>query len=221
MEYLLSFLEGIITFISPCLLPMLPIYISYFTGQDEIISKYKTIINSLGFVTGFTVLFVSLGAFAGRLGGFFGKYSNIVNIVCGVIIILFGLNFLGIIRIPFINTNKQTGNVKEVTGFFSSFLFGIVFSVSWTPCVGTFLGSALMLAAKSGESIKGMLMLLSFSLGLGVPFIISAVLIDKLKNTFNFIKRHYRLINIISGILLVVVGFLIAAGLIGYFYAFI
>lgn len=217
MDYLLSFFEGIITFISPCLLPMLPIYISYFAGQHNEGKRKKTIINALGFVTGFTIIFVILGAFAGVVGGFLRDYKRIVDIVLGVIVILFGLNFMEIIRLPFINTNRQL-KVKSVNvGFFSSLLFGFIFSIGWTPCVGAFLGSALMLAASSGESMKGILMLLSFSLGLGIPFIASAILIDRLKSTFNFIKKNYRIINLISGGLLVIVGILMATGLMGYF----
>jgi cytochrome c-type biogenesis protein len=219
LEYLLSFLEGIITFISPCLLPILPIYISYFAGQDTENKKNKALVNATGFVLGFTVLFVALGAFAGQLGEFFRDYTAIVNIVCGMILILFGLNFMEAIRLPFINNVRQIRNNRLGSGFFPSILFGIVFSVSWTPCVGTFLGSALMLAAQSGETYKGIMMLLCFSLGLGVPFIASAVLIDKLKSTFDFIKKHYKIINMVSGALLVFLGIIIAAGMIGYLYS--
>ncbi len=218
MNYLLSFLEGVITFISPCLLPMLPIYVSYFAGQNEENKKQKILTNALGFVFGFTVVFVALGAFAGSLGSFLKQYNTAVNIVSGVIVILFGLNFLEIVKLPFINTSRLQLQIKTVNvGFFSSVLFGVVFSIGWTPCVGAFLGSALMLAAQSGKSVKGILMLLSFSMGLGIPFVASAVLIDKLKGAFNFIKRNYKIINLISGGLLVVVGFLMATGYMGYF----
>ncbi len=217
MEYTLSFLEGIITFISPCLLPMLPIYLSYFAGQSNENRKQRTLINSIGFVIGFTIIFVALGAFAGTLGSFLKKYSIIVNVISGIIVILFGLNFMEIIRIPFINTNRQI-HIKTVNmGFFSSMLFGIVFSVGWTPCVGTFLGSALMFAAQSGKSTKGILMLLCFSFGLGIPFIASAMLIDRLKTTFDFIKKNYKIINFVSGCLLIIIGVLMATGYIGYF----
>jgi len=217
LDYLISFFEGIITFISPCLLPMLPIYISYFAGQDSDGKKKTTITNAIGFVVGFTTVFVILGAFAGVVGSFLREYRNVVNIVSGIIVILFGLNFMGIIRIPFINTNRQI-NMKTVkVGFLSSMLFGVIFSIGWTPCVGAFLGSALMLAASSGESVRGILMLFSFSLGLGIPFIASAILIDRLKSTFDFIKKNYRVINLISGGLLVIVGILMATGFMGYF----
>lgn len=217
MDYLIAFLEGIITFISPCLLPMLPIYISYFAGQNNTGNKKTTVANAIGFVLGFTLVFVLLGAFAGTIGNALKDYSMVVNLVSGVIVILFGLNFMEIIHIPWLNTAHQL-KIKTVDlGFFSSMLFGIIFSIGWTPCVGAFLGAALMLAASSGESLKGIFMLLSFSLGLGIPFIASALLIDQLKSTFVFIKKNYRIIHLISGTLLIIVGLLIATGFMGYF----
>ena len=218
MQYLISFLEGIITFISPCLLPMLPIYVSYFAGgtAEEKDSK-KVIKNVLGFILGFTTVFVLLGALAGFFGELLGKYGTIVNIVTGAIVIFFGLNFLGIFKL---NIFKGSSLAKKRSlGFFSSLLFGVIFSIGWTPCVGAFLGSALMMAASGGNTLEGVLMLLSYSAGLGIPFFISAILIDKFKNTFNFIKKHYNVINIISGIFLVLVGILMATGLFGKFLA--
>lgn len=213
MQYFISFLEGIITFISPCLLPMLPIYISYFAGGREISTK-KTVLNALGFVLGFTIVFTALGALAGTLGSFLIKYQTIVNIVCGAVVVFFGLNFLGVLKLNLfhgINGDVETDNM----GFFSAMLFGMIFSVGWTPCVGAFLGSALMLASTQGHIFKGVLMLLCYSLGLGIPFLISAVLIDKLKGAFLFIKKNYQIINIICGVFLVIVGFSMATGLLG------
>lgn len=213
MQYLISFLEGIITFISPCLLPMLPIYVSYFAGGNTKNTK-KTISCALGFVLGFTIIFIALGALAGTLGSFLREYQTAVNIISGGIVILFGLNYLGILKLHlFQNTgrNFDTDNLN----FFSSVLFGIIFSIGWTPCVGAFLGSALMLASQQGKVLTGMLMLLCYSLGLGIPFVLSAVLIQKLKTTFDFIKRNYTIINAISGILLVLVGIMMATGTLG------
>ena len=209
MEYIISFLEGIITFISPCLLPMLPIYISYFAGGG-VRSVRKTVTTALGFVLGFTAVFVAMGALAGTLGSFLTRYQTAVNIVSGVIVIFFGLNFLGVLKL-----NLFRGGVSfdgRELGFFSAALFGVVFSVGWTPCVGAFLGSALVMASQQGTAMTGMGMLLSYSLGLGVPFIISAVLIDQLKSAFDLIKRNYRIINRISGGLLIVIGILMATG---------
>ena len=213
MQYAVAFLEGIITFISPCLLPMLPIYISYFAGGGAG-STRKTLTGALGFVLGFTLVFTTLGALAGTVGSFLKEHQTAVNIVSGLIVIFFGLNFLGICKVNLFRGNSRTVNTAD-TGFFSTVLFGIVFSVGWTPCVGAFLGSALMLASQQGHVVEGMLMLLVYSLGLGIPFILSAVLIGYLKFTLDWIKRHYDVINKISGGLLVVIGLLMATGLFG------
>ena len=209
MQYIISFFEGILTFISPCLLPMLPVYISYFAGGEA--NSKKTLWNALGFILGFTVVFTAMGALAGTLGSFLSKYQTVVNIVSGLIVIFFGLNLMGIIKLNLFkgSARMQTGNL----GFFSSLLFGMVFSIGWTPCVGAFLGSALMLASQQGHVLEGTLMLLSYSLGLGIPFLLSAVLLDELKGAFNFIKRHYTLINYICGGLLVLMGILMATGI--------
>lgn len=214
MQYVISFLEGIITFISPCLLPMLPVYVTYFAGGGERNVK-KTLTGALGFVAGFTVVFVALGALAGTVGGFLREYQNAVNIVSGIIVIFFGLNFLGIIKWTFFKGARSVRT--DSVGFFSAFIFGIVFSVGWTPCVGAFLGSALMLASQQGHVLEGVLMLLIYSLGLGIPFILSAVLIDYLKSAFDWIKRHYNIINTVCGSLLVLIGILMATGLLGRF----
>lgn len=212
MQYLISFLEGIITFISPCLLPMIPIYLSYFAGGRENDTK-RVLKNALGFILGFTVVFVTLGALAGSVGKFLSDYKTAVNIVTGLVIIFFGLNFLGVFKLEIF---KGSGfKMKENMGFFSALLFGVVFSIGWTPCVGAFLGSALLLAASQGRTLEGVLMLLLYSLGLGIPFLISAVLIDKLKGAFGFIKRHYNVINMISGGFLVLMGVLMATGVFG------
>lgn len=218
MQYFISFLEGIITFISPCLLPMLPIYISYFAGGrcDSKENKFKALKNSLGFVAGFTLVFVLMGALAGTLGSFLIKYQTLVNIVTGLVVVFFGLNFLGIIKLNIFKGNKRNMDTSNMS-IFSSALFGIIFSIGWTPCVGAFLGSALMLASMQGQALTGILMLLCYSLGLGIPFVISAILIDKLKNAFNFIKRHYTIINAICGGILIIVGILMMSGLLGKF----
>ena len=213
MQYLISFLEGIITFISPCLLPMLPIYISYFAGGGERTTA-KTLKGAVGFVTGFTIVFVMLGALAGTVGSFLREYQTTVNIISGLIVIIFGLNFLGVFKLNIFKGNQRSVKTDNM-GFFSAMLFGIIFSVGWTPCVGAFLGSALMLASQQGYIAEGMLMLLSYSLGLGIPFILSAVLIDYLKSAFNWIKRNYKIINLISGSLLVIIGIMMATGTLG------
>lgn len=215
MQYLISFLEGIITFLSPCLLPMLPIYISYFAGGGERTTK-KTLAGAAGFVLGFTIVFVAMGALAGTLGSFLIRYQTWVNLVGGLIVIVFGLNYMDLLKL---NLFKGIGRSMDMAGggFFQSALFGMVFSVGWTPCVGAFLGSALMLASQQGHVVEGSLMLLTYSLGLGVPFLVSALLIDQLKGAFNWVKSHYAVINKVCGGLLVLVGILMATGLLGRF----
>ncbi len=212
MDYIITFLEGMISFISPCMLPMLPIYISYIAGQsnDDNSKGSKVIFKVIAFVTGFTVVFTALGVFSGTLGKLLSEYQTIVNIVSGVIVILFGLSYLEVFRIPFF---KGMNKNYKVTGIASAFLFGAVYSINLTPCVGAFLGSALMLASSTGGALKGATLLLTYSLGLGIPFIFSAILLDKLSGAFAFIKKHYKIINLVSGILLIIVGLAMAFGL--------
>lgn len=205
MEYVFTFIEGIASFISPCLLPMLPIYISYFIGEDDKKTK-KAILNSVGFVLGFTIVFLMLSIFASSLGGMLSGYIKYVKIVFGILIILLGLNYMEILNLKFVNKSRVVNNNSKDLNFVKSIIFGILFSISWTPCIGTFLSSALLLIAKQQDFIKGLILMLLYSIGLGIPFVVSVVLIEKLKNAFNFIKKHYDKIKIISGIILIVMG---------------
>ncbi|MBR1816779.1 MAG: cytochrome c biogenesis protein CcdA [Lachnospiraceae bacterium] len=215
MEYLITFLEGIISFISPCMLPMLPIYIGYFAGasgnerEDNNSHRLSALPGACSFVAGFTLIFCLLGVFAGSIGMLLIHYQRIVNIICGGIVIILGLSFMEIIHLPFFGKSYKPVEVKSV---FSAFLFGMIFSISITPCVGSFLGAALMMASTAQGAWKGFGLLLVYSLGMGLPYIISAVLISELKNLFDFIKKHYRIINIICGSFLIVVGIMMAVG---------
>jgi cytochrome c-type biogenesis protein len=214
---------------------MLPVYVSYFAAGEA--DKRRTFVNAAGFVSGFTIVFVVLGAFAGTIGRFLIGHAVIVNIVTGSVVIVLGLYFIGSSFSEITIFGKAILNFKplsKLTGFwdwlgvvktavvkdlnfFSSVLFGIVFSVTWTPCVSAFLGSALMMASQQGSTVNGIVMLLVYSSGLGIPFIAGAVLIDRLKDAFNFIKRNYRTVNIISGLMLVIIGLLMSAGIMGRF----
>ena len=266
MDYLLTFLEGLASFISPCMLPMIPLYLSYFAGEDEIDEqepqtspvgdkteslaettlqtateetetsgnekksegtknpvvsertdankkasnkKHLVAVRSLFFVIGFTLMFVVFGGLVGLIGGYINKHKTIINIVAGAIVIIFGLSYIGLFRLPFFKGLKKS---YKVDGAWSAFLFGIVFAVGVGPCTGAFLGSALALASTSGTAAKGLLLLLFYSMGIGIPFIITAVLTDKTKKLFGFIKRHFKAVKIVSGSLLVVMGILMAAG---------
>ncbi len=217
MTYFIAFLEGIITFISPCILPMLPLYVSYFANGEN--NKRKTIVNALGFILGFTIIFVLLGAFAGVLGGLLKQYETAVNIVTGGFVVILGMNFTGLIRVGFLNDTRKLQVTIQNIHFVTSVFFGMIFAIGYTPCVGAFLGSALMMASQQGTMAKGVLMLVIYSAGLGIPFFMSALLIDRLKATFQMIKGHYRVINLVSGIFLIVLGILMMTGTFGYFMA--
>lgn len=214
MNYLITFLEGTAAFLSPCLLPMIPVYIAFFAGRGREEEK-RPLRSALGFVLGFTLLFTLLGAFAGTLGSALRTHTAQVNLVGGIVIVLFGLGYLGVFRLPALSGGRLFSWKPERAGFFQTFLFGLVFAAGWTPCVGAFLGSALMLAASQGSRAEGVALLLCFSAGLAVPFLLCALFLAKLRQSFDFIKRHYRVINFVSGLFLVTVGILMATGLLG------
>lgn len=209
MQYFLTFLEGVISFISPCMLPMLPIYVSYFAGQTQ--KKSKTAARAAAFVLGFTVIFCLMGVFAGAVGGMLQKHRTAVNLVCGAIVIFFGLTYLDVIKLRLF---RGVQSHHRADGIVPAFLFGLVYAVNLTPCVGAFLGAALMTAAASAGKWQGLLLLLLYSLGLGVPFILSALLIDSLKGVFTAVKKHYKRINLVCGVFLIFVG---AAMMLGVF----
>lgn len=233
MRFLITFLEGFISFISPCMLPMLPMYVSYFSGvagnteglpsvtQASAVNKSATqasrrvsttkttLFRALSFVFGFTVVFCVLGLFAGSLGAYLSSHRKIVNIVGGAIVVLLGFGYLGVLKFSFFRGIKGPVGGQ---GFLSAMLFGIVFAVSLSPCTGAFLGSALMLASTEGGALMGTLLLLTYSLGLGVPFVISALMLDKLRAIFGFVKKNYRIINAVSGGFLILIGILMMTG---------
>lgn len=212
MEYLISFLEGIATIISPCILPLLPLYLVYFAGNDEEGNIKKVARNASGFIIGFTILFVLMGVLAGAIGTYLVHYKTVIDIILGAIVIVFGLSFLDIIKFKPGSKRSLNADVNDL-GFFSSIVFGVVFALGWTPCVTAFLGSALLMASQQGSMLKGATLLLVYSLGLGVPLMACALVMDRLKNAIGFIKNHYGIINKICGILLIVLGVVMAMGL--------
>ena len=204
LEYLITFIEGLASFISPCVLPIIPVYISYFGVESK--EEKKALINSLGFVSGFSIIFILLGVFAGTLGKIITKYANYINIIIGVFLVIVSLNYMGVIFVRFLNKSKGIKKEKKDLTFITSVVFGMIFSLSWTPCVGAFLSSALILASTTGSVLKGAILLLCYSLGLAIPFVVTTFLLEKLKTTFDFIKKHYNVINKIAGGILLISG---------------
>jgi len=200
MSVWLTFLEGIVSFVSPCMLPLLPVYVAYFAADEA--GSSKTFARALAFVCGFSVIFIALGVFAGTLGAALAAHRTAVDVVCGAMVAVFGLGYLGLFRLPF----SGVKNGHRLNGVVPAFLFGFVYSVNLTPCVGAFLGAALMQAASEGGAAKGALLLAAYSCGLGIPFVLSAVLLGRFGSAFGFIKRHYGVINPVCGGLLVLFG---------------
>lgn len=208
MHYLLLALEGVLTFISPCLLPMLPLYLAYLTGQaseediGESTHKTSLVKQAVLFVLGFTVIFVAMGIFVTTIGQFVLVNRTLIHIISGSFMILLGVDYL--LGSPLMNRLQlmPSSSVKST----NAFLFGMVFSITWTPCVGTFLAGALSFAATSTSYLESVALLLSFCLGLGLPFILSAMFIDEMKEVFTWVKKHFKTIRILSGSLLIVLG---------------
>lgn len=216
--YMFSFLEGILTFISPCILPMLPIYFFYLAGVsgEEEIRRGKLLLNSTGFVLGFTIIFVILGATATTLGNFLNDNITIFRHISGLVMIVFGLNFMGIYNLHFLNVDKRLNYNMNDLNLIKSIIFGMVFAFGWTPCVGVFLGSALLMASNSNSIWQGIILLLLYSAGLGLPFILSAILFDSINTTFKQIQRFHRIIGIVSGLVLVLAGILVFTNKLSY-----
>ena len=204
MPYFFTFLEGIASFISPCVLPMLPIYISYFAGDKA--DKKRTLLNSIAFVMGFSIVFILLAIIANRVGNKVMGFVKYAKILFGICIIILGLSYVELIKIDIFNKFKKFHADTNNLNFLKSLLFGMLFSISITPCVGTFLSSALLLIATRKTIIEGIALIILYCFGLGIPYIISSVLIDRMKNIFSFIKKNFKAIRIFSGIVLIIMG---------------
>lgn len=208
------FLQGVISFLSPCFLPLLPAYLSYLTGQsilsdtDVKINK-KLIFNSLSFVLGFTLVFVLLGMTATALGSLLVQNISFIRKIGGIFIIIFGLYNMGVIKIPLLLQEKRISYMPKKPAIISSFLLGISFSFGWSACIGPYLAPILALSAYSETLYYGMLLLFVYSMGLGLPFLLIAVTFSYI---WTYIKRIYKymgVIKIISGALLVIMGIII------------
>lgn len=209
---------GVVSFISPCILPLIPSYVSYITGisYDDLVdtaSRKKnirlSILHSLAFVAGFTVIFVLLGATVSLLGQFLIEYLKVIRIAGGILMIVLGLFVADIVPIPFLQQDAKIHLKSRPAGYLGTFLVGIVFAAGWTPCTGPFLSSVLMQAAQAETMTTGMVLLAFYSVGIGVPFILSAVAISTFLSFFNRLKRHYKAVKITSGAILIIMGLLL------------
>ena len=212
--YLGAFLGGVFSFLSPCVLPLIPSYLSFITGisfddfktGDKALIRKLTIVNSLSFITGFSAVYILLGVFSSYLSFLF--YSDVVRIIIGVVIIIFGLYIMGILKIGFLSMDKRIHLKSKPKGAIGSFIVGVSFAAGWTPCIGPILGTILSLAGSSGSALYGFKLLLVYSAGLDIPFFITSLVINTFLSHFSIIQKYIRIIMVLSGLLLITFGIL-------------
>lgn len=215
--YLMAFVGGFLSFLSPCVLPLVPGYLSYIAGirmdqaTDTSISiRRKVFVSSLFFVLGFSLIFIALGAGASSLAPLLKSYQAILMKIAGALIIIMGLHMIGVFKISLLYREwRLNPEVEEVTSFLTPFLLGLAFGFGWTPCIGPILAGVLVLAASQETIVQGMIMLSLYALGLGIPFLLFAFSLGYFQEKSNFLKRHLGLIEKISAVFLIITGFLI------------
>lgn len=212
ISLLVAFGAGFLSFISPCILPLVPVYLSFLSGKgaEEKTDKKIIFFHALLFVLGFSCIFILLGASVGLIGNFLIEKLPLLRIIAGIFLVILGVYVLGIIKIPFLYRVKSFNLFSKAKGCPASFLVGVSFSLGWTPCVGPILGGILVLAYASQTVLRGALLLAVYSLGLGIPFLLCALILGRISKILQRFNKYYRLIEIVSGLLLILVGILIA-----------
>lgn len=212
--YLGAFLGGVFSFLSPCVLPLVPSYVSFITGisfedfrtGNKTLIRKLTIINSLAFITGFSTIYILLGTFSSFLSFLF--YSDVVRIIIGIIIIFFGFYVMGVLKINLLSMERRVHLKSKPRGYVGSFIVGLSFAAGWTPCIGPILGSILLIASTTGSTLYGSKLLLVYSAGLAIPFFITSLTINTLLSRYSGIQKYMRPILILSGLLLIAFGVL-------------
>ncbi len=222
VSLVMAFFAGLLTFLSPCILPLIPAYISFITGVsiDDLVSSEeekskmtkRIFLEMVLFILGFSLVFILLGASASYFGKFVLSYLNILRIVGGVLVIVFGLYISGLFNISFLGYERKIHLKMKPTNILGSFIVGIVFALGWTPCVGPVLGTILTYAATQETVREGVFLLGSYSLGLGIPFLVSGLAVNLFIRGFRKIKKYSRLISVVTGGLLILFGILILTG---------
>ena len=218
ISYAVAFAAGFLTFLSPCLLPVIPSFIAYITGislsdindpgkRQE--AKRKAVVHSILFIFGFSLIFILLGLTATFIGKALFRYQKAIQIGGGILIILFGLYLMGILKLDFLGKEMKIRFRSEGASYLGSFLIGVTFAAAWTPCAGPILGSILLLAGTKTSVVEGAKLLSVYSLGIALPFFLTALLINTFVAHFNRLKKFISIVNVISGAFLVAVGVLI------------
>ncbi|CUU47819.1 cytochrome c biogenesis CcdA family protein [Clostridium beijerinckii] len=214
ISILLAFSAGLLSFLSPCVLPLVPAYISYLTGSSikelkEGKTKLFTLYKSFGFVLGFSIIFILMGVSVTSLGKLFITHKDLFRKFGGILIIVFGLHTTGVFKIKPFYQEKRFLHFDKIKGPFSSIIIGMAFAAGWTPCIGPILSSILIYAANMDSMDKGILLLIMYSIGLAVPFILTALAIEGFAEQFKKFSKYLPIVSTISGILMVIMGIMI------------
>jgi len=218
VSYPLAFLAGVVSFLSPCVLPLLPSYITLITGlsfetltgeADRARIKYLTITNSLAFIAGFSFIFILLGGFSSYLGGLLIKFQEYVRIIGGILVIIFGLFVAGFLKLDFLMRERKIHLSGRPAGYLGTFFIGMTFAAGWTPCIGPILGSILVVASTKGSAAYGVSLLTVYSLGLALPFFLAALGFNTFLTYSRRLQKYMRVIMIISGLILIIFGILL------------
>jgi len=214
----IAFLAGLASFLSPCVLPLVPIYLAQLVGQSiyqsteggvERARRFITFLHALTFMLGFTLAFIALGATASTLGGFLRANQFLLRQVGGIILIIIGLHLTGILKLPFLYWQKRFEFRPARPSYLASFVIGLIFAIGWTPCIGLILGPILALAANAATLRQGVLLLLAYSLGLGIPFLLLGLGLDRFSKILKWLKPHLGKVEIGTGVIMILVGVMI------------
>ena len=213
----IAFSAGLLSFVSPCVLPLVPSYITYITGvsfheltgaESKSKLRWVTIFHSLLFISGFSTIFIIMGASASYLGQLLAQYQEWIMKAGGVLIIILGINFTGVITLPFLQMEKRFELRKKPIGYMGSFFVGIIFAAGWTPCIGPILSTILIYAGTAKSFYAGIVLLFLYSMGLGLPFFLSSLAFNSFLGAFEKLKRYMRVITLVSGLFLIAIGIL-------------
>lgn len=210
ISFILAFWGGILSFFSPCILPLIPIYLSYITGVsmyevNTSLGRFNVLSRVVTFVIGFSLVFSLLGASASLLGSWLFTYKDLLNRIGGIVLVIFGISFLGLLKLPFLYREVKL-NVRATGGYVGAFIFGFIFALGWTPCVTPILSSILIYASTEDSIYRGFLLLFFYALGIGIPFILVAIFIDAYLRNMSKIKKILPYMSSIGGIFLILVG---------------
>jgi len=215
VSFFLAFLAGLVSFVSPCCLPLIPAYVSYVTGaslqdlEEKKVPQGRIMVHSILFVAGFSLIFILMGTTSTFVGRFLTSHLDVLKKISGVIIIIFGLHYSGLMRLNPLYGEKRLGHIPQRAGLFGSVLVGITFAAGWTPCIGPILGSILAYAATYETMREGMLLLTFYSAGLAVPFLFTSLGVLKFYSSLSALKRHMGTIQTIAGFFMILVGILV------------